>query len=117
MLDAKAKELGRLIGQSDQYKALKRANELLGGDRDAVTMLRRMEELRADAQRLIEGGQEPTEEMEQEMDRLLSHVQGSPIYQQVVAAQANYDKMMMQVNAWIGEGIKAGAASPIITLA
>ncbi len=116
MIDAKAKELGRMLGQSDQYKALKRANDGLGADQGAVTMLRRMEQLRGDAQRLIEGGQEPTQEMEQEMDDLLGKVQVSPAYQQAVAAQENFDKLMMQVNNWIAEGIKAGAASPIITL-
>jgi hypothetical protein len=31
-------------------------------------------------------------------------------------SQENFEKLMMQVNAWISEGIKAGAASPIITL-
>jgi cell fate (sporulation/competence/biofilm development) regulator YlbF (YheA/YmcA/DUF963 family) len=117
MIDAKAKELGRLIGQSDQYKALKRANDALGGDRDAVTMLRRMEELRGNAQRMIEGGQEPTDEMEREMDELLGRVQSNSVYQQAVAAQENFDKLMMQVNGWIAEGIKSGAVSPIITLA
>jgi cell fate (sporulation/competence/biofilm development) regulator YlbF (YheA/YmcA/DUF963 family) len=116
MIDAKAKELGRMLGQSDQYKALKRSNDGLGADPEAVRMLRRMEELRNDAQRMIEGGQEPTPEMEQEMDTLLGHVQGSPAYQQAVAAQENFDKLMMQVNNWIAEGIKSGAASPIITL-
>ena len=35
MIDAKAKELGRMLGQSDQYKALKRANDGLGADPDA----------------------------------------------------------------------------------
>ncbi|HEX4934757.1 MAG TPA: YlbF family regulator [Gemmatimonadaceae bacterium] len=116
MIDQKAKELGRLIGQSDQYKALKRANDGLGADRDSVTMLRRMEELRTDAQRMIESGQEPTADMEREMDELLGRVQGNPSYQAAVAAQENFDKLMMQVNNWIAEGIKTGAASPIITL-
>lgn len=116
MIETKAKELGRLIGQSDQYKALKRANDALGGDRDTVTLLRRMEELRGGAQRMIESGQEPTEEMEREMDELLGRVQVSPIYQQAVAAQENFDKFMHLVNGWIAEGIKTGAASPIITL-
>ena len=116
MLDQKAKELGRLIGQSDEYKALKRSNEGLGGDKDAVTMLRRMEELRQNAQQMIEGGQEPTAEMERELDELLSRVQVNPTYQRAVVAQENFDKLMMQVNTWIGEGIRTGAASPIITL-
>lgn len=116
MIDTKAKELGRLIGQSDQYKALKRSNDGLGADQDAVRMLRRMEELRTNAQAMIEGGQEPTAEMEGEMDELLGRVQASSAYQHAVAAQENFDKLMMQVNAWIAEGIKSGAASPIITL-
>jgi cell fate (sporulation/competence/biofilm development) regulator YlbF (YheA/YmcA/DUF963 family) len=116
MLDQKAKELGRLIGQTDEYKALRRSNEGLGGDREAVGMLRRMEELRVSAQQMIERGEEPTAEMERELDELLSKVQINPVYQRAVVAQENFDKLMMQVNAWIGDGIKTGAASPIITL-
>jgi len=34
----------------------------------------------------------------------------------VVDAQANFEKLMAKVNARIYEGIKKGAASPIITL-
>ena len=40
----------------------------------------------------------------------------NPAYQRALVAQANFDKLMMQVNNWIAEGIKSGAASPIITL-
>ena len=36
--------------------------------------------------------------------------------QRALVAQSNFDKLMMQVNGWIAEGIKSGAASPIITL-
>lgn len=117
MIDAKAKELGRLIGQSDEYKALKRANDDLGNDREAVANLQRMEALRREAQVLISKGQEPSAQMEQELDELLGKVQVTAAYQRAVATQENFDKMMMQVNQWIAEGIKAGAASPIITLA
>jgi cell fate (sporulation/competence/biofilm development) regulator YlbF (YheA/YmcA/DUF963 family) len=116
MIDTKAKELGRLIGQSEEYKALKRANDDLGQDKEAVTRLQRMEMLRRDAQNMLSAGQEPTSEMEQELDDLLSKVQVTRAYQQAIAAQENFDKQMMQVNQWIAEGIKAGAASPIITL-
>ena len=116
MLEQKGKELGRLIGQSTEYKDLKRANEGLGGDREAVTLLRRMEELRGTAQSMIERGTEPSEEMEKELDELLSKVQVNPAYQRALVAQSNFDKLMMQVNSWIAEGIKSGAASPIITL-
>ncbi len=115
-LEAKARELGRLIGQSSEYQSLKRANESLGADKDAVTILNRMSELRLQAQRMIERGEEPTADMEQELDELLTKVQVSSSYQRAVASQENFDKIMMQVNAWIAEGIKAGATSSIITL-
>ena len=54
MLDEKARELGRLIGQSPEYQAVKRANEALNSDRDAVALLRQMDQLRDQAQRMIE---------------------------------------------------------------
>ncbi len=116
MIEQKGRDLGRLIGQSSEYQALKRANDSLGEDREAVTLLRRMEELRGTAQGMIEGGTDPTEEMERELDELLSKVQVNPTYQRALVAQTNFDKLMMQVNNWIAEGIRSGAASPIITL-
>ena len=116
MLEDKAKELGRLIGQSSEYQAVKRANDALNDDRDAVTLLRQMEQIRLDAQRMIERGEQPTAEMEQQLDALLSQVQGNPVYQNVLIAQENFDKVMLRVNEWILEGIRKGSASPIITL-
>ena len=116
MLEERAKELGRLIGQSSEYQAVKRANEALNADRDAVTLLRQMEEIRREAQRMIERGEEPTLEMEQQLDGLLGRVQGNPVYQRAIAAQENFDKVMIRVNDWIMEGIRKGSASPIITL-
>ena len=71
MLDDKARELGRLIGQSPEYQAVKRANEALNSDRDAVALLRQMDQLRDQAQRMIERGENPTPEMEQQLDDLL----------------------------------------------
>jgi len=116
MIEEKAKELGRIIGQSSEYQAVKRANDALGEDREAVALLRRMEELRMEAQRLIERGERPTEQMERDLDDLLTKVQTNPTYQRLVSAQENYDKLMMKVNDWIVDGIKKGATSSIITL-
>ncbi|HWJ23877.1 MAG TPA: YlbF family regulator [Gemmatimonadaceae bacterium] len=116
MLQDKAVELGRLIGQSPEYQALKRANEALQNDREAATLLRHMEQLRVDAQRMIERGEQPTEEMERQLDELLGKVQVSGSYQRAIAAQENFDKVMMKVNDMIMEGIKKGATSSIITL-
>src|SRR6185436_16709613 len=116
MIEEKARELGRFIGQSKEYQELKRANDALGQDADAVGLLKQMEQLRGDAQRMIERGQRPTQEMEQQLDELLSKVQTQPGYQRLLVAQENFDKLMQRVNELILEGIEKGAASPIIML-
>jgi cell fate (sporulation/competence/biofilm development) regulator YlbF (YheA/YmcA/DUF963 family) len=115
-LEDRARELGRIIGQSSEYQAVKRANDALNNDRDTVALLRQMEQIRLDAQRMIERGEHPTPDMEQELDKLLDQVQGNALYQNVVIAQENFEKVMVRVNEWILEGIRKGAASPIITL-
>jgi len=116
MIEEKAKDLGRFIGQSNEYQALKRANEALAEDKDAVALLKQMETLRLDAQKMIAGGQRPTPEMEQQLDDLLTKVQGQAVYQRLIVAQENFDKTMGKVNDWILDGIEKGAASPIIML-
>ena len=116
MIEDKAKELGRLIGQSPEYQAVKRANDALGQDHAAVALLKQMEQLRMNAQQMLQRGERPTEEMEKELDTLLGQVQGQTVYQRLVAAQENFDKIMGKVNDWIVDGIERGAASPIITL-
>jgi cell fate (sporulation/competence/biofilm development) regulator YlbF (YheA/YmcA/DUF963 family) len=115
-LDEKARDLGRSIGQAPEYQALRRANEALSGDRDALEMLRKMEQLRLDAHRMLERGERPTEDMEKQLDTLLSQVQVNPTYQRLVVAQENFDKVMAKVNEWILQGIEKGASSQIITL-
>ena len=116
MIEDKAKELGRLIGQSNEYKEVKRASDALNEDKETVTLLQRMDQLRVEAQRMIQRGERPTQDMEQELDRLLVQIQGRSSYQRLLVAQENFDKTMGRVNDWILDGIEKGAASPIITL-
>ena len=116
MLSERAVELGRLIGQSPEYQAVKRTNDLLNGDAAAMALLEKMEGLRSEAQKMMERGESPSGEMEGELDQLLGQVQTNPTYQRVMVANENFDKVMAQVNQWILDGIRKGAASPIITL-
>ena len=116
ILEEKAKELGRIIGQSPEYQAVKKSSEALNGDRDAVSVLQQMEKLRVQAQQMIQRGEQPTADLEQQLDDLLMKVQGNSAYQRAIAAQENFDKVMYQVNNWIMEGMKKGATSSIITL-
>jgi cell fate (sporulation/competence/biofilm development) regulator YlbF (YheA/YmcA/DUF963 family) len=116
MIEDKAKDLGRLIGQSAEYQAVNRANDALSQDSAAVALLKQMEQLRVDAQKMIQRGERPTEQMEKDLDALLGQVQGQSVYQRLVAAQENFDKLMARVNDWIVDGIERGATSSIITL-
>ena len=116
MLEEKAKELGRIIGQSSEYQAVKKSSDALNSDREAVTILQQMEKVRQDAQQMIQRGEQPTAEMEEQLDDLLMKVQGNSVYQRAISAQENFDKVMYQVNNWIMDGMKKGATSSIITL-
>ena len=116
MLQDKAIELGRLIGQSEEYKAVKRTSDALNEDREAVNVIRKLEGLRQEAQAMIARGENPTAEMEEQLDGLLEQVQGNATYQRAISAQDNFDKIMVRVNEWISEGIRKGATSSIITL-
>ncbi|PYP39897.1 MAG: hypothetical protein DMD48_05230 [Gemmatimonadetes bacterium] len=78
MLEEKAEDLGRVLGQTDEYKALRRATEALREDQAVQKVL-------AEAEHLAQ-------------------------------EKANFEKLMAKINARIYEGIKKGAASPIITL-
>ncbi len=116
MLEDKAKELGRMIGQSAEYQAVKRSSEALNGDREAVIVLQAMEKIRVQAQDMIQRGEQPTPEMEQQLDDMLAKVQTNSVYQRAISAQENFDKIMYQVNNWIMDGMKKGATSSIISL-
>lgn len=110
----KAREVGRLLAQTDEYQALKRANERLSEDRDAVTKINRLSELQESMSRAVRTGVEPPQEEQDEYERLVGEIQTSSAYQGMVAAQSNFDRLMMRVNEEIARGIEAGEQSRII---
>jgi cell fate (sporulation/competence/biofilm development) regulator YlbF (YheA/YmcA/DUF963 family) len=116
VLEEKAEDLGRVLGQTDEYKALRRATEGLRENQEVQKVLAEAEHLAQEIERSAQQGKEPTKEQVEQYDRALQSVQSNPVYQQMVAAQANFEKLMARINARIYEGIKKGAASPIITL-
>ncbi len=116
MIDEKAQDLGRLIGQTEEYKTLKRASERLREDAECQRLLGDMERLAGEIEGAGRSGKEPTAEQTERYDAAVQSIQVSPVYQQMAAAQANFEKVMAKVNARIYEGIQKGAASPIITL-
>ena len=116
MIDDKALELGRLLGQSEEYRALVRATDRMKEDAECQKLLADVERVAQEIDRAAQAGHEPKKEQVEQYDRALETAQANAVYQQVVAAQSNFEKLMAKMNARIYEGIKKGAASPIITL-
>jgi len=112
----KARELGRLIGQSDEYAALRRAQDRVAEAPELREKLERLRQLADTLERATIDGAAPSPTDVSSYDQLLSTIQADPQYQAVLAAQTNFDKLMIKVNDQIMEGIRKGATSSIITL-
>jgi cell fate (sporulation/competence/biofilm development) regulator YlbF (YheA/YmcA/DUF963 family) len=113
-IQERAREVGRLIAQTDEYKALRRANDRVADDRETVSLLNRLAELQDSLTESLRRNDEPTEEQAEAYERLLGDLQSRSVYQAVVAAQSNFDRLMMRVNEEIARGIEAGEQSRII---
>jgi cell fate (sporulation/competence/biofilm development) regulator YlbF (YheA/YmcA/DUF963 family) len=113
-IQERARDVGRLIAQTEEYKALRRANDRIGEDRETVSLLNRLNQLQESLTESLRRGAEPTEEQAEEYESLLGELQARSNYQAVVAAQANFDRLMMRVNEEIARGIEAGEQSRII---
>ena len=116
MLDEKAVELGRMLGQSNEYQALRRAEQTLREDGEAQAKLETISRLTREFDEMIAQGQSPEEEKAKEYESTLREFETSPTGQAYLVARANVDKLMQKVNQKIGEGIERGATSGIITL-
>lgn len=116
MIDEKATDLGRLIGQSSEYQAMRRAEQGLRDDPEAQGRLETISRLTREFDALIAEGNSPTEEAASEYESTLREFETSPVGQAYLVARANVDKLMQRVNQAIGTGIERGATSGIITL-
>lgn len=110
----RARDLGRLLGQSDEYKALERARQRLTEDSAVVSTMNRLDVLEREIAAALHNGQEPPDSTKEEYERIFLELQATPIYQGLVAAQSNFDKVLARVNQEISRGMEAGAGSRII---
>ena len=113
-IEERAREIGRLLAQTAEYKAVKQANTALADDREAVTLMNRLAELEDEITTALRAGREPTEQQQQDYESLAEQLQGLASYQRVVAAQANFERLMGRINEEIGHGLQAGEQSRII---
>lgn len=71
----KAQELGHLIGQGEEYRALQRARDALSDNRSLGEKLQRLEELAGRLERTVAEGKKPEASEEAEYERLFGEVQ------------------------------------------
>lgn len=110
----KAQELGRLIGQTDEFSALNRARQRLREDDELRELIETIESTERELTQALQQGQEPSEELRTRYEETASSLQGHPGYQSLVAAQSNLDKILKRVNEAIGQGMEKASSSRII---
>jgi len=116
VIDEKAQDLGRMLGQSPEYQALRRAEQALRDDPEAQQRLETISRLTREFDALLAQGESPTEEQATSYETTLREFEMSPAGQAYLVARSNVDKLMQRVNQAIGQGIERGATSGIITL-
>ena len=114
MIDEKAMDLGRTIGQSTEFKALRRAESALRDDTEAQANMEAIQALREEL------GERPEEAAVEVYRKAVGELQMSlqviPAAQAYSVALENFEKLMARVNEKIGEGMEKGATSSIITI-
>ena len=116
MIEDKAMELGRIIGQSTEYQSLRRAEQALRNDQDTVAKLDRIQQLAREIDQVVSQGKMPEEKTTELYEDAVRDLETSAIGQAYVVARANFDKLMGRVNQQMSLGIERGATSSIITL-
>lgn len=109
-----AESLGRALTQTPEYRTLKRAAEAADEDREIVALSNEATELQAALEATMRRGEEPAEEDLARYESVAGRLQASSVYQSLVAAQANFDRVMTKTDESIQEGMRKGAASTII---
>jgi cell fate (sporulation/competence/biofilm development) regulator YlbF (YheA/YmcA/DUF963 family) len=112
----KAQDLGRMIGQSAEYQALKRAETSLREDKETVAKLDQIQGLARKVEQSVASGQMPDQPTAEAYETAVRDLEMSPTGQAYVVARSNFEKLMNRVNQQISEGMEKGATSSIITL-
>ena len=116
MLFERADELGRLIGQTNEAKALRRAEEALRSDETTRGHLERMQTIARQMDQVMAQGQMPEEGAAETYEQAVREFELSPIGQAYIVARTNFEKVMARINEEMAKGIEKGATSSIITL-
>lgn len=114
-IESAAKELGRSIAQSQEYRRYNKASQEVEQDPETRTLMEQLHELEAGIHESQERGEEIPEQLKQQYRDLVTGVQSKPGVQELLVSQDDYMKLMNRVNTLISDGIREGAQSRIIT--
>ncbi len=110
----KARDLGNSLGGTAEYGAVRRAIQAADEDPDLVTLRGEVEKLEGAIQESLRTGKEPDPETSTAYESAVGRLQANASYQRLVAAQANFDKLMARVNQAIARGMEEGESRRII---
>ncbi|HEY9383617.1 MAG TPA: YlbF family regulator [Gemmatimonadales bacterium] len=117
MIEEKAQELGKLIGQSTEYQTLRRAEKTLQEDAETRGRLEKIDQLARQIDEQVAAKKIPDEVTVSAYESAVRDLEVSTQGQAYVIARANYEKLMTRVNQQMSAGIERGSTSSIITLA
>lgn len=109
-----AMDLGQALGRTDEYQALRRAAQTVDDDRELTELRNALQALESELMTSLRAGQEPSDEDKDRYEDLARDLQSKAVYQRLVAAQANFDKVLQRANETISRGIEQGAQGRII---
>lgn len=109
-----ARDLGGALARTDEYQALRRAIRAADEDEDLTRLRQEMDGLEGRVSEALRAGQEPEEALAEQYNETFGRLQTNTSYQRLVAAQSNFDKVLMRVNETITRGLEEGGESRII---
>lgn len=109
-----AKSLGNALARTDEYQALRRAIKAADDEREIAELRSELQQLEGTISADLRAGKEPEKEVAEQYEAAVSKLQANGTYQRLVAAQANFDKVLQKVNGTIAQGMEEGAESRII---
>ncbi|MFP4687254.1 MAG: YlbF family regulator [bacterium] len=115
-LEEKSKVLGRAIGQTDAAKALARSEKAIMEDEETKELFEKVRQAEQKLMKKVQGGDEISEDEKEELRELSKKLEAKTVFQQFIAAQSNFEKVMREVNQHIQKGISEGQNSKIIQI-
>lgn len=109
-----AKDLGAALARTDEYQALKASSQAVDEERELVELRNRLKALEERIEASLRAGQEPDDEVKTSYQDAAEELQSKPAFQRLIAAQANFDKVMYKVNETMAQGMREGGESRII---